>query len=190
MYQTNWDDIASWDQALLVYAACMMPSGLERIQNLLLFGGEFIYKDNYETHNHWRVSDKSARHLMLTSMKVFAIVSISLICYLLFPAYAYFVLNQHPLALPVELPFIDVATDSGYYINIAHQACYSFVGIPGVIAIELLNCMLKNNIYAAKESIIYSLDVLATMLRENTTSSMQTKSEFRSVLIWIDLSSN
>lgn len=101
-------------------------------------------------------------------------------------------------SLPVELPFMDVATDSGYYINIAYQACYSFVGILGVIGIELMNCMLENNINAAKVSIIYSLDIhpgssqrcWGKTPRPRCRRCWSLKMCWRKYWIWIDSSSN
>lgn len=169
----------------MVYIVVVVPSQLKRFQNLLLFAGEIIYKDNYEIRKHREISDKSAAHLMSSSIKVLVVVSIGLFCFLMFPLYAYLFMNQRPMIVPIVLPFVDENTDSGYYINIAHQLVSGVVGVTAVIAIELMNCIFKNNIYAAKESIIYSLDELGTMLRENTTFSMQMQMEFRNVLIKI-----
>lgn len=167
----------------MVYAVVIVPSKLKRFQALVLFAGESIYKDHYETKKHREIDDKSARHLMSSSIKVLVVVSTGLFCFLTFPTYAYFIMDQRPMPVPVLLPFVDEKTSSGYYINIAHQLVFGVIGSSAVIAIELMNCMLKNNIYAAKESIVYSLDVLGAMLRTNTTFSLQMKMELRNVLV-------
>lgn len=171
------------NQALTVYAVVMWPLKRSRFQNLLLFAGEIIYKDTYETEKHWRMSDKSARHLMSSSVGVLALVSVGMLSFLMFPLYAYLAMHQHPLIVPIAIPFVDEVTDSGYYINIVHQAMFGVIGVTSVIAIELMNCILKNNIYAAKELIIYSLDILGDMLNHDTTFSEQKKAEFRNFLI-------
>lgn len=154
-----------------------------RFQNLVLFAGECIYMDNYETKKHHEISDKSAKHLMSTSIKVLVITFLGVICYLGFPTYAYFFLNQLPMPVPILLPFIDETTNSGYYINIVNQVVIVVIGTTSFIAIELMNCMMKNNIHASKESIIYSLNVLTVMLNQNSTFSIDKNMEFRNMLI-------
>lgn len=141
--------------------------------------------DHYETKKHHEISDKSAKQLLSSALKVLTIVVSGMLAYLLFPAYAYFFLNQRPMPVPILLPFIDYTTDTGYYINIAHQGLFGLIGTTGIIAIELMNCMLKNNVYAAKESTIYSLEVLAGMLKQSPTFTDQAIREFRNVLVKI-----
>lgn len=163
----------------------MAPTERKRFQNLTLFAGEYIYRDDYETKAHSELSHKSAIHLMRSSVKVVLVVIVGLIGFLAVPFYEFFIMNQHPMPIPIYLPFVDHKTNSGYYINIAHQVTFGTVGINAALAIEIMNCLLKNSIYAAKESAIFSMDVLETLLKQDSTFSSNKKAEFKNVIVKI-----
>lgn len=170
-------------QSLAFYLVIMVPSKLKRFQNILFFSGELIYRDAYETKQQREVSDKSAIHLLTTALKVLAILFIGILCYAIFPVYAFFFKSQRPLFIPILLPFVDSSTTIGYFVNIVHQCAFGMMGGAAVVSIELINCLLKNNIYAAKASIIYSLGVVSGMVKQNSTDTSQIRMEWRNVML-------
>lgn len=87
--------------------------------------------------------------------------------------------------MAIDLPLIDLSTTFGHYANEVNRAMYAAAVISSVITIEIITCVLKNNVWAASEVIRYSFEVLNEKTNNKCTSTEETELILRNIILQI-----
>lgn len=102
-----------------------------------------------------------AIHLLSNLVKVNTLVLLSLQLICCVPLYNVFFNNnvdkQYQLIIPVLLPFVDIESQTGFYINLMNQSAICLFGIVAIPTIEIITCVIRNNIEVASKLIANSL---------------------------------
>lgn len=167
----------------------MHPTIKKEYQSLALFAGDKIYTniDEDSNPNYIKVCNESAIKLFKSTSKTIGIVATSMIILLIFPMYAYIFKNDIQLPIPVILPFTDLESKNGLTLNLANQVFMAFMGGTGNIGIEIITCILKNNVWASTVAICHSIDDISESLECPNVGAMSRVIDlkFRNILIQI-----
>lgn len=157
-------------------------------QSLAFFAGDKIYtrRDQNENPNYIQVCDQSAIKLLKSTSTTLGIVLFSMIILLIFPSYAFITKHDIQLPIPVILPFTDLESKNGITLNMANQVFIVLIGATGNIGIEIITCILKNNVWASTVAICYSIDEISEIIEYpdgHTKRSVDLK--FRNILVQV-----
>lgn len=100
------------------------------------FAGDFVYVNSESTSHNHRVCDKMANDLLINSMKICALVFLSINLGACAPIYKLTSTDEKEMVIPVILPFVDPDTELGFYLNMVNQfviCLYGSIIIPGVV---------------------------------------------------------
>lgn len=174
-------------QCLLVYWNIISTPRLEKLKSLTLFAGDKIYEIEHpeQSVKYVAMCEKSVIRLWLTTFKTFLCISLGMLCYVAMPIYSLLFKNMRPLFLPVLIPFVNVNTTTGYFINMTYQILFSLLGLTGIYAIESITCILKNNVWVASESIKYSIEELTASMGNGSAFTYESKMRLRNILMKI-----
>lgn len=141
----------------------MIPSKIKAYQSLTFFAGDRIYTNVEQDSNpdYIKVCNLSAIKLFKSTSTMLGIVATSMIILLIFPMYAYIFKHDIQLPIPVVLPFTDLESKIGITLNVANQVFISLIGFSGNIGIEIITCILKNNVWASTIAICHAIDVIS-----------------------------
>lgn len=155
-------------------------------QSLAFFAGEKIYTNINQDSDmgYIRVCNKSAVKLLKSTLIIFGIVATSMIILLIFPTYAIIFKNDIQLPIPVVLPFTDLETRNGLILNMVNQVFMSLIGCTGNIGIEIITCILKNNVWASTGAICYSIDDISNSIQSPAVNLKRSVDlRFRNILV-------
>lgn len=157
------------------------------MQSLLFFVGDNIYPDNQiDNPNYIRSCDKSAIKLLRTVITVICATIIICIFYYIFPIVYYILTKEVHLPVPILCPFTDLMSTNGILINVLNQIFLCSYGLSGMIAIEIMQLMLKNTVWASTVAICHSIDELSLAIEHSNVSSTITIDYlFRNILIQV-----
>lgn len=141
----------------------LIPSKLKQYQSLAFFAGDKIYTNIEKDSDpkYIETCDRCAINLLKSTSKTVGIVILSMTVMLLFPPYVFLFKNDIQLPIPVVLPFTDLESKTGLIINFVNQLFLCLIGATGNIGIEIVTCMLKNNVWASTGAICYSVDTIS-----------------------------
>lgn len=166
----------------------IIESKRKAYQSLAFFAGDKIYthvtKESNASYIH--AINESAIKLFKSTSKTIGIVASSLIILFFFPLYVYVSKRDIQLPIPVVFPFTDLESINGITINVVNQVIISIIGSAGNIGIEVITCILKNNVWACTVAICHSIAELSDALEqteEDMTRYINTK--FRNILIQV-----
>lgn len=166
----------------------MIPSKRKFYQSLAFFAGEKIYTNINRDSNmgYIRVCNESAVKLLKSTLTIFGIVATSMIILLIFPMYAFIFKHDIQLPIPVVLPFTDLETKNGLILNLVNQVFISLIGGTGNLGIEIITCILKNNVWASTVAICYSIDEISDSI-QSPAANLKTiiDLKFRNILIQV-----
>lgn len=89
-----------------------------------------------------------AIYLLTSSLNINLLVNVSTISMICAPIYKKVAQNENEFVIKIVLPFVDPETSKGYAINMISQSITCVFGSIVIPAIELVTCVLKNNISA------------------------------------------
>lgn len=168
------------------YLMVMITSKRKMYQSLVFFGGEKIYKDQGFNLNYNRVCDRSAIKLLKDAGITLGIIVGSMNVYLGFPVFSYLFQHELNLPIPVLLPFTDEESSQGLLLNFFNQIFVALIGLSGNIGVEIITCILKNNVWAATAAIGYYVDEYSEIIdgtEEKLIRMMDLK--YRNILIQV-----
>ncbi|XP_031639326.1 uncharacterized protein LOC116351370 [Contarinia nasturtii] len=172
----------------LCYILVIFPMKKKAYQSLAFFAGDKIYtnRDQNESPAYIQVCDESAVKLLKSTSTTLGIVLFSMIILLIFPPYAFITKNDIQLPIPVILPFTDLESKNGITLNMANQVFIVLIGATGNIGIEIITCILKNNVWASTVVICYSIDEISEFI-EHPEGDMKRfiDLKFRNILIQV-----
>lgn len=157
-------------------------------QSLAFFGGEKIYTDYNQNSdpNYIRICDQSAIKLLKDTAITLGIIVGSMNVYLGFPIYSFWFNHELQLPIPVLLPFTDDESSLGLLFNFINQLFVCLVGLSGNIGIEIITCILKNNVWAATEAIGYSIDEFSGAIESSEFKLIRMIDlKFRNILVQV-----
>lgn len=170
----------------------MNKSKKDIYQSLIFFAGDNIYTDikRDSNPNFIRVCDESAIKLLKNTIKTLIVVVGSMNMYLGFPMFSYTFHNDLQLPIPVLLPFTDDESSVGLLVNFLNQIFVAGIGLSGNIGLEIITCILKNNIWVSTVAIGHSVDEYTQEIIENKNKDRFTDRvfnvlEFRNILIQV-----
>lgn len=174
---------------MIVYLNIIIPTKWKMFKSLLFFPDK-IYTDIDAESNpdYIRACDKSAIKLLKSSIVTISIMIGTAIIYATFPIVNYFMKSDAitciDFPIPAYFPFTDLETKTGLIINILNQFFICGIGITGNVSIELINCLLKNTVWASYGAIGHSVDELTKLI--NKSESVVTVScHFKHILMQI-----
>lgn len=169
-------------QAPIHFARIVTRSRYE-YQNLIHFGVNYIYS-RVRPNAEERILNARAAQLMRNVFLLSAILVTGFLLYLALPAFQLLFTGERITSLPYLLPFTELNTNRGYYINIvnqiwiAHFICISNVGNDCTFA------MILNSLWAATDLIKYSLAELSEAL-EADGFQFEHQSRLRNIFVQI-----
>lgn len=123
--------------------------------------------------------------LIIDCIRIASLVAISLLLTFAYPMFLIIFFGQKQILVPVILPFVDLDTSEGYYLNIAHQVLFGIFGPCAILGIELTTCVNKNATMVAVDVIRSELEELENNLRKSSQFNAQRAQEFRNILIQV-----
>lgn len=163
----------------------LIPRERAQLRHLYNFGADFIYaKSDVSSRNH-DVCDKMAIHFMACSIRVNLLVLLSYAFAVVAPLYKTLFTDEKEMMIPIILPFIDPDTQKGFTINYAYQMVTAIFGSFIVPGIELLTCVLRNNVSVTAAVIENAIKVFRIRLRRKRKFCVDSTSEFRNILLKI-----
>lgn len=162
-----------------------MPSTRKQCHNMYNFAGNFIYANSKKSPTNNVVCDKMAIYLLTSSLNINLLVNISTILMICAPLYKKLVLNENELIIKIVLPFIDPETDRGYLYNMISQSITCVFGSIVIPAIELVTCVVKNNISATAAIIANDINEFMNSLHVNSEYSVEHAQRFTNIILKI-----
>lgn len=101
------------------------------------------------------------------------------------PLYKNFFTDEREMMFPIILPFIDPETDTGFLINVVNQMISVLIGTVVIPGVELITCVLKNNITATAAVIENSLIEFQNSAKTGEHFSTEWACEFRNIIMKI-----
>lgn len=133
-----------------------MPNTRKEYRRLYNFAGHFIYANSKSSLRNHSVCDRMAIDLLFSSLKTNTFVI---------------------------LPFVDPDTENGFYLNLANQLITASFGAIAVPAIELVTCVLKNNVLATAAVVKNSILELKNQMESDGLFAMDRMWKFRNIIL-------
>lgn len=150
------------------------------------FAGDFIYKNSKKSPRNNVVCDKMAIFLLTSSININLLVNVSTISMISAPIYKKLVQNENELVIKIVLPFVDPETPNGYAINMISQSITCLFGSIVVPAIELVTCLIKNNISAIAAVTANDIIEFMNYSRVNSKYSVEHTQLLTNIILKID----
>lgn len=163
-----------------------MPSTRKQCHNVYNFAGYFIYANSKKSPTNNVVCNKMAIYLLTSSLNINLLVNISTILMICAPIYKKLAQNENELVIKIVLPFIDPETPNGYAINMISQSITCVFGSIVIPAIELVTCVLKNNISAIAAIIANDVTEFMNSLHVKSKYSVKHTQKFTNIILKID----
>lgn len=162
-----------------------MPSTRKQCHNIYNFAGNHIYANSRNSPTNNVVCDKMAIYLLTSSLNINLLVNISTILMICAPIYKKLMLNENELVIKIVLPFIDPDTPNGYLANMISQSITCVFGSIVIPAIELVTCILKNNISAIAAVIANDINEFMNSLHVESKYSAEHTQRFTNIILKI-----
>lgn len=171
----------------MIYISILIPRLRRLYHSVLFFAGRHIYRDTYPNDEVRRRCQKCIDHLFWITFTNVSLMVVGGLCMFLIPLYMFLFRGKKLLLSPIDLPFVDDNTPFGHHANQINRAMYATAIGASVITIEIITCVLKNNIWAASELIRYSFDAFdqKTGNYEGLHDSLETELILRNILLQI-----
>lgn len=171
-----------------MYVTFWNSSACNQLRHLYNFAGDHIYANRNASPEIQSIYDKLAIDLLSNSIKVNSLVLFSFFLCCCVPLYNIFfndsVDNEYQLIIPVKLPFIDIETQSGFYINLVNQMFICLVGAIAIPTVDLVNCVILNSVRVSAALIANSLTHFKYLIETNEPYSDR-NSTFRNIIVQI-----
>lgn len=150
----------------------MIPKSRKEFRSFAYFVGEKVYPefDDGCSASYLQVIDESAIKLGTNTMKIVAIIVISMAIYLTFPVVTYIRSKELHLPIPILVPFTDLETKNGIIINLSNQSSIAIMLIVGNIGIEMITCMMKNSVWAITVAICHTMKEITEMAEKRESN--------------------
>lgn len=171
-----------------MYVAVLVPSSRKTIQSLAFFAGDNIYTDVHldSDSEYIRICDKSAIKLLRNATMSFLMIGIAACLFACFPLYAYFANGELQLLIPMYVPFTDLETRNGIFINLLNQSLITFFGLNGNFGLDWITSMMQNTIWACGVAISYAIARLSNCIKKNEYQASRTiDRDFQNVLMQV-----
>lgn len=154
------------------------------IQGLVFFAGKYIYTEITENSDpkYIHISNQSAINLLKDTLVTIGLILGSSCLFGIYPMYTFIYKHEIELPVPILLPFTDLETTCGIFLNLLNQLFISGLGIAGNVGIEICISMFKKTFSAYTAAIGYSIDHLGDSI-ENSKLSIDY--EFRNILVQV-----
>lgn len=155
-----------------------------KVNNVVNFGGKYIYKDDKKTSKYNTLCEKMVGALIKNVFATLTAITISYCTFGASPLYVIIFEGAHVTFLSTELPFVDINTNIGYAINMIEQFILTFGAVVSNTTIEIGACLVNNTVTAVPELFHFESDELETELRSNGMS-LNAKLRVRNMLVLI-----
>lgn len=160
-------------QTLTVYVEVIGRNRF-KVNNVINFGGNYIYKDDKEPTKYNALCERMIKALIRSVVITMAAIAVS---YSTFGASSlYFIIFEGARVtfLGTELPFFDINSDFGYMMNMFEQSVLTFGAIMSNTTIEIGACITNNAVEAVPEIIHLESEELTDDLMSNGMTSSAT----------------
>lgn len=171
-------------QCLIMFIFVLMKSTRAKMDHLYKFGGNYIFANSQITPKIRIICDKMAISLFTSSVKVNALLALSLFIVSILPLYHTF-LGENEMIIPIILPFVDPDTEHGFFINLINQLIFICLGIDAIPACETFFCVLKNTITTTATVIEISIQDFKQLVAEKKGFSAERCRQFRNIIMKI-----
>lgn len=152
--------------------------------SLILFGGDFIYP-NHKEGSLGRLLDIRANKLILGAIGVLLVISTAGLVFVTFPLCSFFIKGEMSMIVPLELPYTNPESSTGYRINLFHQVILAYFGLTANFGIEIISCLLISNLRAGVDTVIDSVNKLNASLKEKEKLTLDYSYSLRNILVQI-----
>lgn len=170
-------------QCLVMYLIILMPNTRKEYRRLYNFAGHFIYANSKSSLRNHSVCDRMAIDLLFSSLKTNTLLVFSISLSVCVPMYKMFYTDEREMFIPVILPFVDPDTENGFYLNLASQLITASFGAIAIPAIELVTCVLKNNVLATAAVVNNSILELKNQMESDGLFTMDRMWKFRNIIL-------
>lgn len=170
---------------MVLYIIILKPTTRKLYRHMYNFAGDCIYANSDISRENECVCNEMAIQLIRSSIKIKMLILFSIFLTCCAPLYKIFFTDENDMIIPVLLPFVNIETQNGFYINLANQlvTCgYGVIIIPGT---ELITCVLKNAVSVTAAVIRNSTLEFSNEMQKNNTFSTQHTYNFRNIILKI-----
>lgn len=153
-----------------------------KLNNLINFGGKYIYSDGEQSMEYIAVCDRSTRKLINNVSIVVALIIISHLLFVAGPFYAYFSQDIRITPMATELPFLEKGSTHSFFMNLLQQFIVAMFTLSGNIAIEIMHAQINDTITITPQLIHLDLRQLENELHRSGMC-LKVKARLRNVLI-------
>lgn len=172
-------------QTMTLLVNVLVPSFCERARESYHYASKNVYANSNISQSNYKVCDRMATDLLLSSIKVTLLTYFSLILISLVPMYKLLFTNEREMIVPVILPFIDPDTVTGFYINLTNQLFTCFCGLIIIPGCEVISCILKNNCLSIAAVIENGLTEFKDLLINEKKFCDKHAYQFRNIILQI-----
>lgn len=148
--------------------------------------GEYLYQLNrrINTNSEHRVfcMKNSIKRTYKTLAIILLVDIISVIIYLIFPAYMWMKEGNHVWFLPVLIPFTSLENVSEYYMNVAMEMYFSLTALIPAICLDMIFVLFVCHHYTTSRLIEESIHELDDMWKNKTHTKPQSKNKLINIL--------
>lgn len=153
-------------QVFTVYWKTIGPNRF-KLNNVLNFGGRYIYTDDMQPSKYKTLCDKMVEQLLQSTFTIAAMIIIPHLLVGLVPFYLATFQNIRVSVMGIELPFFEPSSGIGYNENLSVQSAFGIVSIGVLLAIGIMVTLMFNNVIAIPELIHLELNNLENELNLN-----------------------
>lgn len=164
----------------------LTPSKRRPFHRIYSFAGEFIYANSKQSPRNNTVCDQMAINLLTSSLNINLLVNVSTTLMVLAPIYKKVAQNEDELFIKIVVPFVDPETPNGYAINMISQSITCVFGLIFIPAIELVTCVLKNNISAIAAVVANDINEFVNYSQMNRKYSVGHTQLLTNIILKID----
>lgn len=167
----------------MIYILILIPHTREEYRRLYNFAGHYVYANSEISSKHYVVCDRMAIDLLSSSLKTNILLIGSIQVSVSIPLYKMLYTDDDEMLVPVIVPFVDPKSTIGFYVNLVNQVTTAFVGGIAIPAIELVTCVLKNNVSATAAVIKNSTRELGDRIKSDGLFAYAHLLEFRNIIL-------
>lgn len=155
-----------------------------KINNLMNFGGRFIYNDNVHSPKLRLIQEKVINKLIQHILVVVFLAFLSIGTFVMDAFYLYFFEGIRSTILGFKLPFSNEDSENGFLLNNLFQCPFVLVGLIACSVVEISAALIINVIASTPSLIHFDLEELETELIFNGFNLMA-KARLRNVFVKI-----
>lgn len=143
------------------------------MNDLIFFGGRYIYQDSHERTEYNRICSKHLDAMMRGFLIKMLLMFLSYLAAVVGPIYVYFVYGIKTTTINARVPFVDENSTAEFMVNLVLMSCFAVHGGLWYISVEVYMALFSNVVTLTPDLVRSELNHLAEEWQKRTISRLE-----------------